>query len=99
VEIRKIRAQNEPIAIFDYLVLPYLVFLPVRKPQDAEIFHAVVSPPTMIVMVMGQQDGFRLPAVLFDGGQYRGGFAGIDDEAATVIFTKPRCNCPEMREY
>jgi hypothetical protein len=39
----------------------------------------------VIVVVMRQQNGFRLPAVFFDGGQNRRGFAGIDDDAAAVI--------------
>ncbi|BCT17619.1 hypothetical protein R2TS_07910 [Enterobacter asburiae] len=40
---------------------------------------------SVIVMMMRQQNGFWLPAVVFYGVQYRGGFSGIDNDAAAIV--------------
>jgi hypothetical protein len=60
------------------------VSLPVRKPQDAENGRAVQVRRHVIVMMMRQQNGFWLPAVLLLR-QNRGGFSGIDNDASTIV--------------
>ncbi|KFA85499.1 hypothetical protein N037_17810 [Enterobacter sp. EGD-HP1] len=79
-------AYEDSFAFFDYLrdslilCLCRSVHYQMRK-MGAQFRHAA----SMIVMVMRQQNGFWLPAVLFYCAQDRGRFSGIDNDASTVV--------------
>ncbi|GJL38476.1 hypothetical protein TUM17576_52960 [Enterobacter hormaechei] len=80
--------ERQSIALSDDLCRPLMLCLcrsvnhNIRK-FLTQFLHAA----NMIVMMMGEQDRNWLPVILFEGFQYGGSLAGINDQAATVIFT------------
>ena len=77
-------AYEDIFAFFDYMRDSLILCLcrsvnhQMREP-GAQFRHTA----GMIVVMVGQEDGFRLPAILFYCLQNRGGLSGVDNDAST----------------
>jgi hypothetical protein len=83
----------------DYVSALILGFCRSVNHKMRKIFTQLFYAADVIVMVMGQQNGFRLPAVSSMAARTGAASPGSTMMQRRSSQLKPRCSCPEKREY